>query len=369
MSSPTRFSTRFLAHALLLGGLAAGAPGAGAQGPDGTPPAAGPTTAGKAARSGKLDPAEVAQWAILREMRVKPLPPLDEIAPRPAAEGRGGAEISRAVEGGVAEILARDPAAYERLVLLQRETPDALLPAVVRTVGAPRDDRGLEFLGDVIGWRSQFAGPAIAQVSALGASDSLARNESLARLIRPYLDPESVELCPAAALALGELRDVEAVRPLLDLLENGAPGVRANALWALRRITGLSFPAEPATWRVWFEEEEEWALRSMASVIRALESPDEGEIAAAIQAASYHPLLRHELSEALGRVLDHPRAGLRALVCRTLERLASPVSIPPLIERLEDHDDAVRGSALHALQEITGRRDLPPDPAAWLARE
>ena len=278
----------------------------------------------------------------------------------------GSKAIQRAVESGVTDLLTRNPAAFGQLLAVQREVPSELMPALLRAIGATEDARGLTVLGEVISWRSEFAGHAISQVPRLGASDWPETNERLSDRIRPFLNPDDPELCQSAALALGELGDLRCVSALIDLLEEDAPGLRRNAGWALRRLTGLAFPDIQTTWSTWFQEELKWARRDKARVLDRLESLDDTEVIAAIQDASYHPLFRHELSEALCAVLGHPRPRLRILACRTLERLSSPVAVLPLVDRLEDRDEEVRAAALLALRHITGR-ELPGSTPAWRA--
>ncbi len=403
-------------------------------------------------------PADVATWEILREMRHKPLPPLDEIAPRLASRARGriatlfdvlvtrrvpgsndvppqalsvpqrdlileafrrfdrspvlrearrqvessdtflsrasairaagavgdGDDVAwilalpppllekgpakivhLAVEEALAEILRRHPSSHDRLHLLWQGTSNELLASVVRAVGSAGDPRGYELLGDVVSWRAELSNLVFAQVPRIGPSDSHEANAELCDRIRPFLDPEDATTCQAASLALGELGDLQSVEILIELLQAESPGLRSNALWALQRITGFSFPESHETWSVWFAEEMGWARKEKARVVRHLASRDDRDVVEAIRIASRHPLFRHELSEALCGVLSHGRARLRGLACRTLERLSSRTAVIPLVERLDDRDDGVRDSAWSALKGITGR-DLPLDQTAWL---
>lgn len=56
-----------------------------------------------------------------------------------------------------------------------------------------------------------------------------------------------------ACLVLGRLRARAALRPLIDLLDQPHAGLRADAHWALCRITGMKLAADPALWESWWQ--------------------------------------------------------------------------------------------------------------------
>lgn len=448
-SLPHRRFGRIVVTGLAL--LAGAVPGSSAVTVD-DPPAA-------ATEEALPTPAELATWRILREMRVKPLPPLEEIAPRlaavagaslpslfgimetrsiPASEGSEAQMLSEyqeglilaafrhldaarvlavattrcepagspracanairiagavgdatripkifawaaigpggerpkfmhaAVEEALTELLRRDPRAMQHVSTYWRGFPDDFMPDVVRAVGAAGDAGEAEFLGEVIRWRYDLALAALAQFPRLAMPDSLDARTELANAVRPYLEPHDPMACQAAALALGELRDHESIPALIELLEEEGAGVRANARSALSRITGLSFPASSRIWGEWYAEETRWGRARLGSVMHMLSSESEQRVAEGIREASKHPLFRHELSTAILPVLDHRQARYRDMACRMLGQLDSPVSIPALVDGLEDRDEKVRESALRALRRVTGR-NLSPDREDWVA--
>jgi HEAT repeat protein len=401
--------------------------------------------------------AEIAAWQVLREMRVKPLPPLDEIAPRLAAvsgtclpalleiletravPGHGEiaaqqlsiyqedlileafrlvgtervlalaalrweqtgtararasairiagatgdlAQIERiltlasrgpsqdhpdflhsALERALCELLERNPQVQEHLNTYWRGISHDVLPDVIRAVGSTGDPRGAELLSEVIQWRQDLAVIAMAQIPRTGAPDSLEACADLSRAIRSYLDPHHTNACQAAVLALGELRDNASIPALIGLLEADSAGLRHDVRRALGSITDLRFPESPAIWKAWYEEESRWGQTHLNRVIGLLDSRDDEKIAEGLREASLHSLHRHELSAAIFPVLEHDDANYRVQACRMLGKLDSPVSIPSLIERLDDREVEVRESALEALRGITGR-DLPLDGDAW----
>jgi hypothetical protein len=56
-----------------------------------------------------------------------------------------------------------------------------------------------------------------------------------------------------ACLLLGKLKYRPAVGDLIERLRQDANGLRANAHWALREITGQSLPPNPELWEAWWE--------------------------------------------------------------------------------------------------------------------
>jgi HEAT repeat protein len=57
-----------------------------------------------------------------------------------------------------------------------------------------------------------------------------------------------------AALVLGDLKDTRGVEPLIEALSDESHGVRKNAAFALKRITGQNFGIDPSKWQEWWEK-------------------------------------------------------------------------------------------------------------------
>jgi hypothetical protein len=101
---------------------------------------------------------------------------------------------------------------------------------------------------------------------ALDAGDTAARIDALQELSRsPW--PEDTELVlglllhanpdavrKQACVFLGQVRSRRAVRPLIDALADGKDeGLRANAHWALQRITGQQLRRDAGLWEEWWD--------------------------------------------------------------------------------------------------------------------
>lgn len=85
----------------------------------------------------------------------------------------------------------------------------------------------------------------------LGSADEGARSDLVAML----RDDRELEPRKQAALALGRLRERSACPTLIECLSAESSGLRGNAVWALRAISGYSFPEMPERWADWWKRE------------------------------------------------------------------------------------------------------------------
>jgi len=276
--------------------------------------------------------------------------------------------VEAAFQRSLARTLARDPAGYHALGKLWRRARPELLPALIFALGQARDPRGLELLSELIAWRPEHAVHAISQVRRLGPGDSPALNSRVCEEIRTFLDPTEVESCRAASAALAAMQDCDSVGALIDLLEHESAGVRGNAHWALREISGLAFGPQRHMWAMWHESELRWLEQQHADVLARLVSDDAGQVASAIRSLSERGLYRRERAGELAALLSVAPPAQKVLACNGLARLRSASAVPELIETLEVFPGEAGRAAWTALREITGL-DLPQDAAAWRSPE
>jgi len=177
------------------------------------------------------------------------------------------------------------------------------------------------------------------------------------------LDPEVVR---SAMRAAGALEDYGAVSALIEELESQDERTVTTALLALQDLTRLRFEAEPALWKRWYADEEEWRRRHRQGHEYDLERGDEAAAREAIQAIAGRRIDRHELALVLQRGLDRHENALVVLTCHGLAELGSNVAVRRLLGALEHHDGEVRTAAWQALQRITGL-ELPQDATLWRA--
>ena len=272
--------------------------------------------------------------------------------------------VAEALEKAVARVLQDDPRAFSHLSSLVQQAPPELLPALIRAVGRTSDGRGVEILAQTLLWHPELGSIALSQIRRLGPSPNPQVNAEVANLLRPKLDPSEAAFCRAAILVLGELEDFHSVPRLIQLLEE-SPGIRSNAVWALRRLSGERWEDSPQWWTHWYELELAWYRDQRQRTRRQLGNARQGKVGLALREYGEHRLFRHELAEEVRQVLSRPEGPLRAQACRTMGKLGSRYSVPVLVEALPDRDPAVRDAAWKALKAITGE-DHPADALRWL---
>ncbi len=264
-------------------------------------------------------------------------------------------------------ILKRDGDAFRMVAETWQSIRSELLVHLILAVGDTRDPRGLEFLSGVAFWKADLADAAVAQIQSIGPSQDESLNEELRVRLRAQLDPEQPDRCRTICMALAALEDVSALPQLIEYLRHEAKGLRSSAHWALKRLTGLGFAADPARWSHWYAAEVQWLQRDKNKAFRRLLSNNHGDAARALQEIEQHPLARNELLVALPSLFESPKAPIRILACRAAAELGRPEIIEPLIDALEDPSTEVAKAALQALQKVTGL-DLPEDASAWRER-
>jgi hypothetical protein len=249
-------------------------------------------------------------------------------------------------------------------VTLRRITRPELLPALVAAVGATKDARGLAYLSEVAYWHDDLVLDVMSQVPLLGPSGDEVVDASMKVRIRPYLDETKPGPCRAAIVALTALEDNDSIPGFISLLHSESSGLRGNAHWALKQLTGLGLSATPEVWNRWHQGELYWLVREKAHAFQLLREPSPAVSVDALREILTHPLARHELAAALPDLLKSPWPALRVLACNTLADLKAKSAVGRLVWALEDAEPEVAQAAHAALRTIT-RLDLPREPLAW----
>jgi HEAT repeat protein len=202
----------------------------------------------------------------------------------------------------------------------------------------------------------------IAAVTALGRL-GISR-ESVCKPLRELLENKEPHMRREAALALGRLEDIESVAKLIELLEDEHGGVRGNAHWALKRISGLRFPLKHTRWELWRTDEFEANKTERAAYLQQLKSGTREEKIEAINKLVVIRLGRLGIASALLDFIDFGAPTVREAVCKALGALKVKQAVPKLISRLEDTHGPAAQAAHEALKRITGR-ELPRRKDAW----
>jgi len=266
--------------------------------------------------------------------------------------------LERSLQQAVASIIRGDYRAQGLLLSSWRDWKPEHLTGVIRGIGASRDPRGLEFLGEILYWEPDHVHLALSQVRLLGPSRVEFIDKPITETVREMLDTEDARIRKAALLALGDLQDLESVPRMIEILSEEGTGERENAVWALQRITGVRLNDQAQTWKTWFDMESKWYSR-VGTVMAKLSSPDDADVFGAIRELSTHYLHKDELAQAVSECLTHSNPKIRATACKGLARLKSSVAVPVLISRLDDRDERVQFAARKALISLTGEERGP----------
>ncbi len=287
---------------------------------------------------------------------------LVELAPR----GNGGEkaltqDAREAVRAACGAILRRDARAWPALAdVLRRTDADAGRP-LLEAVGSSRDPRALEVLYAVTLVQRDLRPQIAALASACGASTDAALNREFAAWLVSELPSARPEYARSLLQAVGVLDDGTCVPEMIARLSDKDDGVRDSALWALRRVSGLAFPAEATPWLVWNRSEITWQTSLRPSLRADLASRDSKRIIAALRAYGEHRTKRAELARDVVKVLADSRPELRRLACEVLQALGVASASGALAGALQDSNPSVSEAAWKALKAITGL-DLPRDP-------
>ncbi len=283
-----------------------------------------------------------------------------------ANDASGDASVERALESTVDALLARDLSTYAALERSYHTTPTTLRPAIVRAVARAESSEGLRLLSRLLHRDDELRPLLLVSIGRMsGALPRPMGEDVLSNVRRFVLEADPIAL-PEAILAVGYLDDCESIPQLIALLKSSRRGLRANALWSLKRITSLGIAETPERWTSWYQSEREWWHDEWPSVLADLRGAHSDRAKIALTKIATRHLFRHALASEVVQLVTHNDVDVATLACRTLGQLESRAALPGLIEALRHDDMILRMAAWNALRTIT-EKDLPPDAAAWSA--
>jgi len=289
------------------------------------------------------------------------LPLLDDVATR--GREQVSSRVLEAYEDALLAVLSREPEGAKKLRdrLSRMEAP--LVPAALRALGRCNAPGVASLLADVLRWERGHESVVLAELGR-HLVPRLRDDPDLAELLRDFLTADRDAIVQAAALAVGRLRDEGSVPALIELAASEHAGIRANALWALGRITGQDL-ADAGAWQEWLDAEEAWYRRESPRLLDALASDRPERCAEAVREITRHPLFRPEFEQGLVVLLLHELPSLRSLACHAIVHLGCTTGLAVLVDLLEvEAGDEPGAAALHALRSLTGL-DLGTDPERW----
>ena len=276
------------------------------------------------------------------------------------------ATIVEAFEQALTAVLAREPEGCGTFRNLFHEAHPDLAESIVRALGSTETAEAMSVLAALLGEGSQVDRMLLIYTGHVGQRLSHLADVLVQDRVRLFLESDRLDLRREAALACGRLEDFAAVPQLIELLENEDRALRANALWALRRITGHTFDHKADPWRLWLESELRWWDEEASQLLLDLGSSDLARVHHVVNELGQHRYQRHRLATELTRVRAMGDPELLRRVCHVLAALESKAAVPFLLQVLEQGGEVGREAAWESLRTVTGK-DLPLDAALWAA--
>lgn len=274
--------------------------------------------------------------------------------------------LTTAVETAVAAIHRRSPATFRGIASVFLTASWPLREAIVRGIGAVQRLDSVEALADLLDLAPPLDPLILAHLGRIGSLEPLAVSERVRGRVRRLLDLEHEDpRLREAALVVGRLEDSLALDRLITLLGSESTGVRGNAHWSLRHVSGLPIGPDRIRWLTWLRSNERWWAEDWPQTRAALRGGDRADASEAIRTVAGRRYRRHELAQELLHVLRRSDDEvLVAYTCLALASLDSPVAYSALVELLDDGRTLIRQRAHDALRSLTGI-DLPADAAQW----
>ncbi len=229
-----------------------------------------------------------------------------------------------AIRTAAADALAplKDSIAVEPLVALLSDSDDNVRRAAIRALAARGGNRVVEPL-----------------VAALDDRDAEARSAAAVAVFKRLLTDPDQDTRRDTINALGRIRAVDGVEPLIKSLMDAEESVRVAAVKALQAI------GEPS------------AVTAMIVVLAHEQSRSKatGRSSLAVERAigqALDVLCDERALPALQAAMDHDDSEVREIAIKRLARIASPDVTDALISRLDDSDVAIRRASARGLQEL-----------------
>lgn len=229
--------------------------------------------------------------------------------------------------------------AIERAPAEQREL-------LVAALGASHTYSAVTLLGT---WLLRERGPRTALVRALGQSVRALPapfDERACAGLRESLEHADAPEFREAVLCVGWMEDAGAVGSLVPLLRSPHAGVREDALWSLRRITGARIGADVPRWQRFVADERDWRATQLPDLLDELGGADARASGAALNELVRHRFPRHEIAAAVGARLRALEGAQFVSACGLLGQLGSRAALEPLARAAQERRPAAEQRAL-----------------------
>jgi len=273
------------------------------------------------------------EWAVRldAQRKVKPTSAPDE-DDEPELDLRSpGALALRDAVARLANLAADDSRVWKQNIA---SAPPALAISIVRGLADSDHPQAIARLAELFDYSELSESLLLAELARAARRSDREHDESARAAVRPLLQSSDVDELRDAALCIGALGDDRSAPTLARLLDHANAGVRANAAWALSRLTARRIgPASP-DWTEWLEAESKWWRDSARRELANLTNSDRRLRAEAARELSLHRYPRHELAIEIARALPLDDLPTATIACASLVQLKSASAVDVLERRL-----------------------------------
>lgn len=267
-----------------------------------------------------------------------------------------------ALRVAVASILRRDTRTWRAISELLRTQSPEIQAALLDGAGEVGGASAFEFLFDAARGYRHLEQQAVAlirdTVKDVGAEDRRQCTNWMADA-QHHARPEFVR---SLLQTIGLFDDGTHIPELLERLADDDTNTREAAAWALRKLTGASYPTDSNLWNSWYAQEQRWMQRDRPRLCDSLCSSDRQVVSGALRQYAERRTFRDDLTLDLLPLLKRPEEDLIVRTCEVLARLNSPVAVESLLPLIDSVNPRVVTAARTTLEKITART-LPASSA------
>lgn len=258
-----------------------------------------------------------------------------------------------------AELFRRHAETANALRSAIERAPAENRPLLIAALGASRTYAAVEVLG---GWLLRERAERLVLVRALAESARALPppfDERACVGLRDSLDHADAPEFREAILCVGWLEDAGSVGELVSLLRSHHPGVSADALWSLRRITGARIGTDAPRWQRFLAEERDWRAADLPDLLDQLGGSDLKASGAALNELARHRFPRHEIAAAVGQRIEALEGAQFLSACGLLGQLGSRAALEPLARAATSHRSAAEQRAIQDARRALLRQAKP----------
>jgi HEAT repeat protein len=255
----------------------------------------------------------------------------------------------------ITSILQRDSHSWKAVGEVLRSQRPELQSALLDAVEDAGGTRAFDVLFHAARGNRHLEQQAVALLRSVAHEGSAEKRRECASWLAGEVGRGRAEFARAMIQAIGILDDGTHVPQLIEYLADANPNTREAAAWALRKITGASYPMDSSLWKAWYAEEQRWMLRERPKLCDSLSSSDRSRVTGALRQYADRRTFRDELAIDLLPLLKRPEEDLVIRTCEVLARLNSPVAVESMLPLIDSVNPRMVAASKTALEKITGR--------------